>query len=158
MPSQPPSAPFRGNFEENTLVRGTQEPPVENLRFDPFHHILYRVLLHPDAAYALHDVEPPSEAARPVDCGPEPEDLDARFQWHVGKRVQAALSGIIARQQRQAHARRRHAGYHAAVRGLKAHEPLYARTMDVAHLRYRARKDGLCRARSGITRGLSTSG
>ncbi len=110
---------------------GDQDFSVENPRFAPFDHVLHQVRLHPDAGYAICDVEGPSDDELRVDFGPEPEDLDERFHWHVSKRVQANMARILTHQAKQAHAKRKHRGYHVAVRGLEALDPLYERTMDV---------------------------
>ena len=135
MSFQQPSASVQDHYGRmgQPTRPGMQELPVENLRFDPFHHILLRVQGHPDAAYAIHDVEGPSDAPLPDDCGPEPVDLDERFHWHVSKRVQSVLGRLLTQQARQAHAQRKHRGYHTAVHGLSANDPLYERTMDIMH-------------------------
>ena len=112
---------------------GNFETPVESLRFEPVYSILQRVRTHPDANYAYLDYDAPPSEVPIVDFGPEPEDPEARFQWHVDKRVQSNMGRMMVHQLRDAHFKRKHRGYHIAVHGLKANDPLYERAMDIMH-------------------------
>ncbi|GAB6037701.1 hypothetical protein JCM15519_22600 [Fundidesulfovibrio butyratiphilus] len=126
------SIPPHMRAEDDFLGQGfPYDIPVENLRFAPYGDIVKLISLHPDAAYAIDDVDAPSHEEWLFDYGPEPQDDHDRFLWQSAQAVHSLVAQALAQKAQQAHHRRKRAGYHAVVHGLSAHDPLYERTMDV---------------------------